>query len=333
MAAIDLLFDVKNDSEKLHQIILGPMFTKTNLLNFIFKDISSKPRDFLWEPKHGLFDLQVVMDNDTNVWIEIKIDSTLENDQKCRQLDFIKTQPKDRLCYMLLGYSACFLNQYTLIGELKEQLKCPSDGFAVVTASEIIHYLQDSRILQEIGIKTRDMRDLVICYRDALHELNRRTSEYHLKSSDNWNDADWIGFFAECRRRCPSMESAGSGYVYRASGGFIGCWWSFVRLNDEPEVDIYLQFEYRRLCFKISCNSKDARGDMRNEVSRLLLDEAAGSNIAVSRPQHFGRGWSMTVAVCDNPIISGQVDWDSIAKSISAAERLIQKVSNHFSKS
>lgn len=77
MAGIDLLFDVKNNSERLHQITLGSILIRSQILSKI--EISSKPKenDFGWEPQGGLFDLNVELVDGSKVWIEIKIDSQL----------------------------------------------------------------------------------------------------------------------------------------------------------------------------------------------------------------------------------------------------------------
>jgi hypothetical protein len=96
MAAIDLLFDVKLESERLHQLVLGSLLTRTSLMAGL--GIEGTPEHtFDCEPKRGLFDLAVPIGSSDRpgsetpkTWIEIKIDSDANATQVESQIRFIR---------------------------------------------------------------------------------------------------------------------------------------------------------------------------------------------------------------------------------------------------
>jgi hypothetical protein len=162
MAAVDLLFDVKKESERLHQLVLGPLLIRTRLLEKL--GIRGVPvgEDFEWEPQRRSFDLGVRLSDPegAHVWVEMKVDGCLTADQVRRQVSAAKATRGDRLLYMLLGH-----------GILKERL---AEHYWVVTASELCRALEQPDLLLGTGEHDRDVRDLASAYLNWLRVLRDR---------------------------------------------------------------------------------------------------------------------------------------------------------------
>lgn len=331
MAAIDLLFDVKSNSERLHQLALGSILIKTQILSKM--GIISKPKgnDFGWEPKGGLFDLSVELENGEVVWFKIKIDSDLNNRQLERQLNFALNDPDnkdDHLFYLLLGFSQYFHNPSELQKHLDQKKGSHAGVLKVITSQDFIGFLEDSTILPDTKIKSRDTRDLIVAYRDSLKNLQLRAQGYSYKNINSWKDGDYFGFFSDCQNNIPAMKNAGMGSVPNPSGGFMGCWWGFKKVSKYPTAEIYLQFENDKLCFKVFVESETERSKIRNEISHRLIENGKKSPLNIKRPRRLGYGEYLTVALLDdNPLEEG-IDWEKLKRCIGLCEDLIQEVAN-----
>ena len=86
------------------------------------------------------------------------------------------------------------------------------------------------------------------------------------------------------------------GYVSNPSGGFLGACRHFA---DFPRGQMFLQFEERKLCFKIYGRGGEQRSSIRNKSHETLL-ETSGGRFPIDKPSRFGVGEYMTIAVADD---------------------------------
>lgn len=241
MAAIDLLFDTKLESERLHQIVLGPLLTKSNLLPLIAGSIAeTHPDSFDWEPYRGTMDLAARYKSGRSVFFEIKADSALSQSQAHKQLEFLKKRPEtDALIYLLLGVSATTTDRKIIHVEAK-QLGVPPNQYLILDTADLLRALDDPHVHIGIGPLHCDVRDLLSSYREALMQLHARLLNFEARPAKTWDYLDYVGFFAKCRESIPDMKNAGISYVSNPNGGFAACYWHSKGIPGDHEI--YLQF-------------------------------------------------------------------------------------------
>jgi hypothetical protein len=214
MAAIDLLFDTKGDSERLHQIVLGPLMTRSNLLPMLVPRLAAtRPISFDWEPSRGIFDLSVQFRTGNSIYFELKVDSGLSKAQVTKQFALLKSKSgEERLVYILLGASAV-LTDRPMIRVVADENGVSRDRYDVCDSKQLIAALEDPKVHVGLGADHRDVRDLVASYREALKTLEERLHGFRSKPITEWEYLDRIGFFSYCREKIPAMRDAGIDYV------------------------------------------------------------------------------------------------------------------------
>lgn len=319
MAAIDLLFETKGESERLHQLVLGPLLTRTHLLSRLLGREDMQPADYVWEPNGGRFDLAIKMtDGDRRVWVELKVDAALSDHQVQQQLDLVAQHPGDLCLYLLLGFSDIVVRREHLH-------QVAPDRHAIRGIEDVLPHLGDPAILPPPSDRHHaDARDLVAAYRDLLLRLQQRTAGF-FANTGAWSLGDYFGFFDHCRRQAVgSMATADVGYVANPNGGFAGCWWKWTEI--EHGVKLYLQLEDKRLCFKIEVPKElEARaGQLRDKALDVVLAVAKEHGVPAARPQRLGHGTWMTVAVLEDPGVGAPARWDHFTAAIVTAEQVLE---------
>jgi hypothetical protein len=325
VAAIDLLFDVKPHNERMHQLALGPLLIRTSLLERLVGVALHPGIDFDWEPRGGLFDLSVKLEDGRTAWVEIKIDSLLEEGQIARQLATLRegTATQDFVIYLLLGLSHIAFNPKVL-ARCVEAAKVNPEVVHRFVAPTLIDTLADPSIIPGRGAQHRDARDLAVAYRELLVALQQRCTEFEQKPVADWEAGDFYGFFALCREHIPEMSECGIGYEANRGGGFFSCGWAGWVL--EEGVGIYLLFENNRLCVKVGVRDVARRGAVRDQLSERVLAIGARSSLTLQRPGRMGVGENMTVAVvCDLPF-GRRDDLKEIAAAVTAVSAALEEV-------
>ena len=91
---------------------------------------------------------------------------------------------------------------------------------------------------------------------------------------------------------------------------------------------MYLQFEEKKLCFKIACDDKDNRSAIRDEQHRKLIDLAQQQGRdEIKRPARFGAGTWMTIAVVDPDYLfgDGKINMDDLVGKLKVYQSLIDE--------
>ena len=134
---------------------------------------------------------------------------------------------------------------------------------------------------------------ILIDYRSYLESISEEVENYLIQPLENWNRYSWMGFYQQLQ---VELKDGEWGYVPNPSGGFMGLWWHF---HENQECKQYLQIEETNLCFKIMVSDKDKRREYRNTWHNRIIENSAGLELQISKPERFGLGQYMTVCILD----------------------------------
>ena len=342
VAAIDLLFDVKRDSERLHQLVLGPLLIRTRLLEKLGIGGVPKRDDFEWEPRGRAFDLAVELTTPeaTHVWVEMKVDGSLTKPQVQKQVQAVQAKQSDSLLYILLGHSQLT----SALGDVDEILRSSLPGrYQIVTGRKLCDALEHPDILLGTSEHDRDVRDLATTYLNWLRVLLDRYSHFsdRGRSYRGWGAGDCYGFFCWCRDQL-GVTDMGMNYVPNPRGGFFGSWWEWHECRFRGELNrIYLQFEFApwdgRSLLRLKVEPAPARPELwaplREETWKRISRHSSSPNLGVARPARMGSGSHVTVAVIDLKLDTA-TDLPQTLEGIPAlaqgATRIVQDVSNSY---
>ena len=162
---------------------------------------------------------------------------------------------------------------------------------------------------------------LVIDYRLHLQEIEDATNMYKTSPVENWDSYCWQGFYKELENH---IKVENWSYVANPAGGFMGLWWHFIE-NDE--ISMYLQFEERKLCFKIEYEGADNRSDIRWKYFSRLMEVSEEKRIRVEKPQRFGSGIYMTIGVVPEEDVfgSGMVNMSELIIKLKSYEEMVEQ--------
>ena len=139
-------------------------------------------------------------------------------------------------------------------------------------------------------------------YREHLQNLEDLTNAYNYTTVDKWDGYAWQGFYMELERHLSELNWE---YVPNPSGGFWGANWSFLKPQTNDFLELYLQFEEAKLCFKIGCYKKEIRSEMRDKCYAALIKCSEGIAPEIVKPDRFGAGTYMTIGVVKSEKIFG----------------------------
>ena len=250
-------------------------------------------------------DILCIINETYCVIIEDKVGSVQHSNQLERYKQFMmngheQTFPEDKIVpiYLQTHDQSCYK-------------KVLSSGFFNVNRQDLLSILSNDKNASAI------QSDIYTDFIDYLQIIEDAVQSFNNKPIKDWNHHAWIGFFQYLQT---IMGNANWGYVANPTGGFMGLWGFTLRLDN---IDIYLQLEEDKICFKMSGNSEINRTTARNSLHKLFVEEAPKFDLNVSKPQRFGSGQHMTFAVLNTDIISKENN-DPI--DLSAVDTLIEKL-------
>ena len=167
------------------------------------------------------------------------------------------------------------------------------EGFKIYKRQEFIAILQNHNL----------KNDIYNDFKSRLLRIEKFNNEWGNKIIKEWNGDDWQGFFQYLEKQIDLIDW---NYVNNRSGGF----WNAVLNWDYWDIyPVYLQIEEYKLCFKISTDPAEpvimpdnvTQSEIRNKISNLILSSAKLKGIdTIKRPNRFGSGKYMTIAVVDS---------------------------------
>lgn len=181
-------------------------------------------------------------------------------------------------------------------------------GFSVVTRTELQEFFNcHSNIRNDIF---NDFKERII----ALEKSNNSFESLPIK---DWNWNSWEGFYQYLQSQ---IDVNGWRYVANPSGGFLGLWWHSKKWEN---YNVYLQIEQGNLCFKIG-EVYNNRSHVRNKwFSKLIAHAKKSGRKEIKKPQRFGSGNYMTVAIIDRQ------DWLGNSENIVVLTEVVNTLKNY----
>ena len=158
-------------------------------------------------------------------------------------------------------------------------------GWAVFTRRQLLGVLRPARV----SVSSDVLTDFV----DHLEKVEADVQSFRSMALDSWGRCGpaWTGLYEEVIRH---LRQGSWDYVPNAAGGFFGLWWAF---HDVEGGQVYLQLEEGVLCVKVHVPDEVRRREMRGLWSGRVV--GTRGDLHLRRPQRFGNGKYMTVAVLD----------------------------------
>lgn len=250
-------------------------------------------------------DLYVEINDDTVLIIEDKVNTTKHDNQIERYRQTVENNCKNKNQYFA----------YVKTGnEPKDILTAIAEkGYKTVLRRDLLGILR----------KYNGKHPLVVDYRTYLEYIEAETECF--RTQPDWC-RKWYavqGFFMALENE-KGICLKSWGYVPNRAGGFLGAWWHYEKL--EENVLIYLQFENQKLCFKIESYDEN-RAKTRDKYFNMLMNFAKDKNLNIAKPDRFGSGTCMTIAVVEPEYVFGDlnkpVDLDLVAKNLRTYEGVI----------
>ena len=170
--------------------------------------------------------------------------------------------------------------------------------------------------------------NVILCnYRDHLKMIDEKTESFRKLHVKKWCGFAWEGFYKELEKEGLGIDWS---YVDNASGGFLGAWWHWCSF---PRGKMYLQFEEKKLCFKIcpDCPSQE-RVSIRNKCYNALIAMARDK---IKKPDRFGVGKYMTIGVIKEEksvFGDGMIDVKMVIHKLREYEKLVDECCAHLEK-
>ncbi len=198
-----------------------------------------------------------------------------------------------------------------------------NEGFAVFNRVDFINLLEQFKTTQN---------NIFLDFLERLTRIEKSNNEFEFKNIGEWNGADWQGFFQFLEKE---ISIVNWNYVNNPNGGF----WNAV-LNWEywDIYPAYIQIEQGKLCFKISTDPDElempenvTRGDIRNKLHNLIISKSKELGFPnIRRPDRFGNGKYMTVAIVDREYWLGadssKVDKKAVANLLTSYKNFLKQI-------
>jgi hypothetical protein len=198
-----------------------------------------------------------------------------------------------------------------------------NEGFAIFNRVDFINLLEQFKTTQN---------NIFLDFLERLTRIEKSNNEFEFKNIGEWNGADWQGFFQFLEKE---ISIVNWNYVNNPNGGF----WNAV-LNWEywDIYSAYIQIEQGKLCFKISTDPDElempenvTRGEIRNKLHNLIISKAKELGFPkIRRPDRFGNGKYMTVAIVDREnwlgSDSSKVDKKAVANLLTAYKNFLKQI-------
>ena len=248
-------------------------------------------------------DIWAEINDNTFLIIEDKTGTTIHDDQLERYKISVKREYSGKRTDLCYAYVKTSEEPRSVLMSIEQS------GFKTISRADILRCLN--------GYRGNDT--LMVSYRKHLQGIEDSVMSYKTLPEKKWGWNAWQGFYKELESR---VDIDSWGYVANPSGGFLGAWWHFI---DAKDCTMYLQFEQGKLCFKISYEGEGDRSEVRYREHVKLMKLAQGRFPEIRRPDRFGTGTYMTIAVVDEESLfgNGPVNFDKLTTKLKEYETLV----------
>ncbi len=297
----------KTDDPILHE--LG-----RNFLNSIYQCIKGTDpgsyQSIEIRQQDGGIDILCLINGDTALIIEDKVGTKQHSDQLARYKEHVIQK----------GFASDKIIQvYLQTRDQSDYSEVTKHGYSVYERGDLLKVLESSA-----GIAAQEKSDVISSYSSYLRHIENEVQSFRTLPPKDWSWESWKGFYTELQR---ALEDAKWDYVPNQSGGFLGLWWHFLGNN---ECDQYLQIEQEKFCFKIHVEDQEKRRELRDHWHNRILEECSRHGLKAKRPDRFGNGYCMTVAILDQDfrIVNdrNQIDLRKTIELLKRAESVLNDI-------
>ncbi|MBQ3325010.1 MAG: PD-(D/E)XK nuclease family protein [Muribaculaceae bacterium] len=252
-------------------------------------------------------DLWAEVNDDAFLIIEDKTNTSIHDNQLERYKEIVEKEYEGKRDKLYFVYIKTGNEPLSVLKEVENK------GYKTISRLDILSCLNNYK----------GSNCLLLNYIEHLKEIEENTQSYRKLPVDKWGWYAWQGFYKELETR---LDLTSWDYVANPAGGFLGAWWHFTPIKDIKDGEMYLQFEEKKLCFKIHYEGERDRSEVRWEQHNKLLAIAKKENHSeISKPSRFGAGYYMTIAVVDPDCLFGKgiVNFDELEKKLRNYQELI----------
>ena len=231
-------------------------------------------------------DVWVEINDDTILIIEDKTNTSIHDNQLERYRESIQKEYQGKRHVQYFVYVKTGNEPAVTLDKIRKK------GYITINRPQILSVINNYK----------GNNPLVQNYREHLQNLEDLTNAYNYTTVDKWDGYAWQGFYMELERHLSELNWE---YVPNPSGGFWGANWSFLKPQTNDFLELYLQFEEAKLCFKIGCYKKEIRSEMRDKCYAALIKCSEGIAPEIVKPDRFGAGTYMTIGVVKSEKIFG----------------------------
>jgi hypothetical protein len=168
-----------------------------------------------------------------------------------------------------------------------------SKGFAIIDRKELITFFNSH---------TNIISDIFTDFKERLIQIENSSNSFETLKIKEWGWDSWQGFYQYLETKIDVEDWK---YISNPMGGFLGLWWHFLKWED---FRVYLQIEQGNLCFKIG-EVYENQSEVRNEWFGILINKAQSYGYTeIQKPNRFGKGNYMTVAIVERDNWLGKAD-------------------------
>ena len=249
------------------------------LLNYKDLDISSVECK---KQEHHI-DVFAIVNGEYALIIEDKTNTSEHGNQLKRYSEWVQGEKKYSDLELHCVYYKTGNESYAKLKRLKENYikEYPEENFLIITREDVLQVFKQSTT-----------SNAIFCdYVEHLQKIQDLTDLYLSLPLKEWKWETWQGFYMALEKE---LQAGDWGYVANPSGGFLGFWWHWNSIASCPEVDIYLQFEQKKLCVKSYQKDGVEKGFY---YSDQFIQLAKEKNISLEYPERRRKGTTMTLAV------------------------------------
>ncbi len=270
----------KSDDRILHE--LGK-----NFLNSIYErtlgTIPGNYQSIEIRRQAGGIDILCLVNGDVAIIIEDKVGTKQHSDQLARYKEHVIQK----------GYTSDkIISVYLQTRDQSDYSEVEKHGYSVYQRRDMLNVLESSS-----GRAAQEKSDVIASYSSYLRQIEDEVQSFKTLSPTDWSWESWKGLYTELQR---TLIDARWDYVANPSGGFLGFWWHFLG-NDQCKQ--YLQIEQEKFCFKIKVEDQEKRREFRDHWHQRILEECSRHGLKAKRPDRFGNGNYMTVAILDQDFL------------------------------
>jgi hypothetical protein len=258
----------------------------------------------------GNIDILCIINGDMAVLIEDKVGTKQHSEQLSRYKQHL---------FNKRGFTDDkVIPVYIQTGNQSDYREVVKHGYQVLERLDLLNILESDN-----GKAARLKSDILDDFSNRLRQVEDDVQSFLTLPLSEWTWNSWKGFYTSLQN---TLQDGKWDYVANPAGGFLGFWWYF---DGDDECKQYLQLEHkqRKFCFKISVDDNTKRRELRKHWHNQVVLKCPNHGIKVRRPDRFGHGQYMTVAILDQefPIVDGNglLDMGETLKIIQSVQSVL----------